>query len=304
MDLLLSVLSFILVFLVSGNNLSASSGSIITSRMVRRHAGIAIYAIGCIFGLLFEGHLLSYGFNQIFHSVPGNLVAIPLLIGIIIFLITNKLRVPQSLSITFTTALMGIGFAFGDEINYLFAGSIILFWIIAGIASIALTIVSMRLSSAFIRKRDIWKSLRRIKLLLVIISFFTAFTLGANTFGLIMVSVTGYVSPYLIAVAIILGSAFASSGTLKRVGNDILPTRYLNALVSQSISVLLVEIGTLFSVPISNTQTYTASLYGATLSYDTKLFRRKPLIEMTFTWVGTALISFLAGYACIFMLVH
>ena len=32
-----------------------------------------------------------------------------------------------------------------------------------------------------------------------------------------------------------------SAGEIKRVGSDILPLRYLNALVSQSISVLLVE---------------------------------------------------------------
>ncbi len=297
MDLLMSALVFVLVFMVSGNNLSASSGSIISSRMVSRRIGIAISIVGTLAGLFMEGNLLKYGFGQIFESSPHSLVMIPLITGILIFMIANKMRVPQSLSITFTTSLMGIGFAFGNGIDTGFALSIIAFWVFAAAVSIALTIASMRISSRIIAGRDVWGSLRRIKQLLILLSFLTAFTLGANTFGLVMVSVSRYVSVFVIAVAIIFGSVFASAGTLRRVSDDILPMRYLNALVSQAISVLVVEAGTLFSVPISNTQTYSASLYGATLSYGSKLFRRRPAIEMAFTWVITAVISFGAGYA-------
>ena len=76
-----------------------------------------------------------------------------------------------------------------------------------------------------------------------------------------------------------------------------MPVRYLNAIMSQLVSALEVEIATLFGVPLSNTQTFTASLYGAGYSYKARLMRKKPAYVIVTIWLASAILSFLVAFA-------
>ncbi len=108
----------------------------------------------------------------------------------------------------------------------------------------------------------------------------------------------------VIILGIIFGSIFLSSGEIRRIGNDIIPLRYANAVVTQSVSVFLVEIATFFGVPLSNTQTLTSGIYGAGSSYKTKLILKKPLITIIFIWISTALISFVCAFISTILIFH
>ncbi len=142
-----------------------------------------------------------------------------------------------------------------------------------------------------------WKTVSTMRILLIFISFFTAFTLGANTIGLIYATMPANLYlEIIIILAIIFGSILLSSRELQRIGQDIIPIRYANALVSQSVSVLLVEFATLFGIPLSNTQTLTAGIYGAGMSYKFRLIMKKPAISIISTWILTAFVSFIVGY--------
>ncbi len=297
--LIVSLLAFALVALLSGNNLAVCSGAIISGRMVNRYLGISIAAVGYITGLLLQGNLLGKGLMTILPISSPFLVSVSLAVSTLIFVIGGLLRVPQSLSITFTMALLGVAIASGSAINSQYVSLIIAFWIAAPIVTVFLTFAVLRFATASMRKANIWKTLGKVKIALIILSFLSALTLGANTIGLLYVSVKAYASIWIFIVAILAGSFFLSSGPLRRIGEQILPIRYMNALVSQALSAALVELATLGSLPFSNTQAFTASLYGAALSYKTKIILRGTAFTILFTWVVTAVLSLAIGYVAV-----
>ena len=295
-NLAISVLSFILAMLIAGNNLPISSGTIISSRVVRRNAGIAITVLGYIAGLLAQGGLLAHGFAYLMPSNSVNLIAIALAVSTILFVVGNQLRVPQSLSIILAMSLIGTSIASGYRLNPGFLLFMLLFWIIAPIAAFLATMILMRRIDAYVKTKRVWSTLSMAKMLLILTSFFTAFTLGSNTIGLMFVAASGYTSIWIVIIAVVIGGFALSRGTLSRIGNEIISLRYMNSLVSQSVSVILVEIATVFSLPFSNTQAFTASIYGAGMSYRTKLLSKRPLEVIVFTWIATAIASFALGY--------
>ncbi len=295
-NLAISVLSFILAMLIAGNNLPISSGTIISSRVVRRNAGIAITVLGYIAGLLAQGGLLAHGFAYLMPSNSVNLIAIALAVSTILFVVGNQLRVPQSLSIILAMALIGTSIASGYRLNPGFLLFMLLFWIIAPIAAFLATMILLKRIDAYVKTKRVWSTLSMAKTLLILTSFFTAFTLGSNTIGLMFVAASGYTSIWVVIIAVVIGGFALSRGTLSRIGNEIISLRYMNSLVSQSVSVILVEIATVFSLPFSNTQAFTASIYGAGMSYRTKLLSKRPLEVIVFTWIATAIASFALGY--------
>ncbi len=297
MDLVLASLAFLLIALVSGNNLQSCAGSVIGSRILSRRRGIVLAILGYVAGFIFEGGLLR---NGLFASMPNTITPfteIALIISVIVFIVAHKMRVPQSLSMTFFLALLGANVARGESINGTSVGIVIAFWIAATILSVFITWWLLQRLSRMLSSRKVWRTVSTIKTLLIVMSFITAFTLGANTIGLVFAATPGGLTYYLIfIIAIIVGSVGLSSGELKRINMEIIPLRYLNALITQTVSTVMVEAATLSGIPLSNTQTYTASIYGAGLGYKTRILLKKPAITILEVWMGAAIASFIFGY--------
>lgn len=72
--------------------------------------------------------------------------------------------------------------------------------------------------------------------------------------------------------------------------------RYSNALVSLVVSSALVEIATIFSIPLSNTQTLTSSVFGVGISYKFKGIYMKSFFIIIITWIVSPLLGLLLGY--------
>ncbi len=301
-------LLFLLVALICGNNLSACSGAIISGGVVDRKTGITIAVAGYIAGFLLEGNLLRTGLIALMPVQSEVLVVIALVVALIVFIAAHLVRIPQSFSITFAMAIIGISLAYGDVSDLHFVSYMIGFWVVSTVVVIFGVLASMRILRDSLIKANIWQSIRNIKLLLVVASFLTAFVLGANTIGFLFVAVEGITnslySEMIVLIAMVLGGFLLSSGELRTIGSDIIPVRYLNALVTQSASVIIVEMATVFSIPVSNTQVFTASLYGAGLGYKTRLIRKRPMFDIIIAWVLTALVSLALGFAATAFIYH
>ena len=262
-----------------------------------RRNGVLIAIIGYILGLILEGDMLRNGVNAVLPFKSEQSIIIAFTVAIFVFLIAHKMRVPQSLSVNFTSILLGISMAMHLPINWLFLSFIILFWIIAPIISIIAMRPLMHKTYSLIKKKRIWPTINLIRLLLILFSFFAAFTLGANTLGLLYVTMPkGLYSLLAALLGIIFGSLLLSGGELRRIGNEIISLRYINALNSQIVSVLLVELAVLLSIPLSNSQTFIASIYGSGLSYKNRILLRSPIKSIAITWIGGALASFALAY--------
>ena len=289
------LLAFVLVALVSGNNLSISTGPIIAGRVIGKKAGVLLTILGYASGFLLQGSILRSGVGNLMPF--GNaLVPVIFVISIVVFLIAHQKRVPESLSITFISALIGVGIAYGT-LNVGFVAEILSFWVAAGLISLFMAYLALRATQKILYRDKVWKSIRTVRIILIVLSFLTAFTLGANTIGVVssVLQPTWYMYA-MVLLAIILGAVFLSSGELRRIGNEIIPIRYANALVSQAVAAAFVEFATLLSIPLSNTQMLTTTIYGAGLSYKEKMLSKKPAVQIASVWIITAVFSVAVAY--------
>ncbi|MEM0132783.1 inorganic phosphate transporter [Acidiplasma sp.] len=289
------ILTFLLTLLVSGNNLSAAVGTLIGSRIVSRFYGTLIGSLGFFAGLALEGRFLKgAAISLIPHSYFY--ISYAFLVSFIIFFLATIGRAPLSLTMALAGTAIGIDLRIDYSVNYNFVMLMIMFWILAPVLSIIVSYITEK--SIFDRDyKNVWRVAATLKILIIISSFLTAFTLGANTLGFIA-NVEGFnlITVIIMAVAIFLGSFFLSRGVIKRVGEEMYLMRYSNALVSLVVSSALVEIATIFSIPLSNTQTLTSSVFGVGISYKFKGIYMKPFFIIIMTWVVSPLLGLLLGY--------
>lgn len=305
LNLLILALTFLLISLVAGNNLSSCTGAIISGKIVTRRSGIIIAILGYIFGLVLEGGILKNGVSALLPVNSTLFITIALFVSIIIFIYAHFKKIPNSLSFTFASVILGISSAAGLSVNFAFVTAMVLFWLLTPIVSIVLTLAMMKGSRRIIDKKNIWETINKIKVLLVVVSFFTAFTLGANTIGFVYSAIPPDNSNFLIVVvALIFGSIALSGRELNKIGNEIIPFRYLNSITSQLGSAIIVEIATLFGIPMSNTQAFTMSIYGAGLSYKNRLMIKKPAIDIVKAWSYMIIVSFIMAFALTYAFIH
>jgi inorganic phosphate transporter, PiT family len=96
--------------------------------------------------------------------------------------------------------------------------------------------------------------------------------------------------------AIFIGSFFLGAGAIRRVGEEFYLMRYSNATVALAASTILVITASFLNIPLSNTQTTTAAVFGAGMSYKSKFLSLKPYLTIIVSWVVAPLLSFTIGY--------
>ena len=283
-SILVIVLSVLLTALVAGNNLSAAVGTLIGARIVSRAGGVLIGILGFAAGLLIQGESL-HGTAESLIPRSDPLISYALLVALGIFVLATFLRVPLSLIMALVGTSIGMSLRLGLQMNVQLVTLIIATWVLAPLISVSAAFLINRLFISA-QPRNVWRFALSVKLALILVSFVTAFTLGANTLGFIeqVSGLRGIYTIYLI-IGIIAGSVFLSRGVIKRVGQEMYLMRYTNAFVSLIVSSALVEGATVFGIPLSNTQTLTSSVFGTGLSYRNKLIEMRPFLLTMVTWV-------------------
>lgn len=293
--ILVPLLAFVLTMMVAGNNLSAAVGTIIGSRILSSAGGALIGALGFSLGLVVQGRSLH---GTAASLLPDNnmIVSLALLVSLVIFIMATILRVPLSLIMALVGSSIGLSLRYHFHISDSLVLLIIFTWVLAPILSVALAYIINRRFSRM-KPKNVWNFALMLKIALIIISFLTAFTLGANTLGFI--AEVGRIKGYeilLLVLAIFLGSFLLSGGVVKRVGNDMYTMRYSNAFVSLLVSSVLVEGATLFGIPLSNTQTLTSSVFGSGLSYRLKFLEARAFYITVGMWILSPVLGIILGF--------
>ena len=288
-------LEFLLAMFVSGNNLSAAVGTLVGSKIISRAGGILIGAAGFSSGFLLEGRYMnSVALTLLPHSTY--LITILFSIVIVIFVVAQILKSPLSLSMALVGTAVGISLRVGSSINTGYMELLLGIWIISPVVAIVLSYLGNLYFGRF-QLNKTWNMASALKVLLLLTSAFTAYTLGANTIGLLG-GFAGFslASIFSVLAGIVVGSTFLSAGVLKRVGEEMYSMRYFNALISLIVSSFMVEGATLFSFPLSNTQTLTSGVFGAGLSYRYKALFVRPYLVVVITWIVSPLIGMFLGF--------
>ena len=294
-SLAIAILTFITIMLVSGNNLSVCTGPAIGSRILSKNFGILLGAVGFTIGLITQGSVMEKSVNILLPNLTAVIQSEALLVTILIFVIADFIRVPLSYTMSLTGLLAGLSIAGGTSTNQGFLIQTIVMWAVAPLVTVIFVFFVLKIFHSNFTQ-DVWRRLKIYKIMIIILSFSTSYVLGANTLGLIVA--TGGINIITLisaVIAIFLGSFYLSSGEIKRVSQELFLMRYPNTTVTLFSSTVLVEIATVFRIPLSNTQTLSAAVFGAGISYKTKLMSSKPFLKIVAGWIIASLLSLVIG---------
>ena len=288
--LLLLVVATLLVLLVSGNNAQASIGNLVGARVVRTRTALLIEVAGVSLGLLFQGTSMATAAGHLAKGLSSQTVLIVLTITLALFVVAHFARLPLSLTHILPALLAGVALAFTSYFFFM-----VLAWMAAPAAALIATPVIARLASRS-GNNDFWTKIEVYKTLLILVSFCFAFTLGANTLGLIVAveGFGGFAVPLAIVGAVV-GTFFLSAGEIRRVSTDMFDLGYSNAMSSMLTSAILVEASTLAGIPMANTMVQNTAVFGAGLSYKTRFFSAKPFFLVALSWIAFPAAGIAAG---------
>lgn len=245
----LVVLVFLAVMLVAGNNLSACVGPAVGSRIVTKRFGVLLGALGFSAGLLVQGFGMTRSVGILLPESSLTLRAEALLVAIIVFVVAFRIRVPMSLNMSLVGLLAGLSIAGNSPSNGMFVAEVVLTWVLVSPIAFALAFYLIR----FLNRSwpaNFWHRLQEYKVLLIVLSFSSAYVTGANTLGMIVATGGFDLASVLAAVAaIFVGSFFLSEGAIRRVSQEFFLMRYANAAVTLVTSTVLVEAATVFNIP-------------------------------------------------------
>jgi len=288
--LLLLAVATLLILLVSGNNAQASIGNLIGARVVRTRTALLIEVVGVSLGLLFQGTSMTTAAGHLAKGLSSFTILIVLVITLGLFVVAHFARLPLSLTHILPALLAGVALAFTSYFFFM-----ILAWMAAPAAALVATPFVARLASRS-GKNDFWDKIEVYKALLILVSFGFAFTLGANTVGLV-VAVEGFggFSIPLAIVGIVVGTFFLSAGEIRRVSTEMFDLGYSNATSSMLTSAILVEASTLAGIPMANTMVQNTAVFGAGLSYKTRFFSAKSFFLVALSWIAFPAAGIAAG---------
>ena len=288
--LLLLAVSTLLILLVAGNNAQASVGNLIGAKVVRTRTALVIEVVGVSLGLFVQGTSMTKAAANLARGLSSHTVLLVLTITLALFAVAHFARLPLSLTHTLPALLAGVALAFTSYFFFM-----ILAWMAAPAAALVATPLVARLASRP-GANDFWAKIEAYKALLILVSFLFAFTLGANTIGLI-VAVEGFggLAVPLAVAGVVLGTFFLSAGEIRRVTSDMFDLGYSNATSSMLTSAVLVEASTLVGIPMANTMVQNTAVFGAGLSYKTKFFSAKPFALVALSWIVFPAVGIAAG---------
>lgn len=277
---LLLAVATLLILLVSGNNAQASIGNLVGARVVKKRTALLIEIVGVSLGLFFQGTKMTTAAAHLAKGLSDQMLLVVLTITLGLFVVAHIARLPLSLTHTLPALLAGVGLAFTP---YFFL--MILAWVAAPAAALLATPLISRLAARSTTK-DFWAKIDLYKALLILVSFTFAFTLGANTVGLV-VAVEGFggLAVPLAIAGVVVGTFFLSAGEIRRVSSDMFDLGYSNAMSSMLTSAILVEASTLAGIPMANTMVQNTAVFGTGLSYKTNFFSTKPFFLVALSWI-------------------
>jgi PiT family inorganic phosphate transporter len=239
---------------------------------------------------------MSSSITKLVPNITAQFQTEVLVVSIVIFIIADLTRLPLSFSMSLVGLLGGFALARGLTSQISYMTEVVATWFAAPIAAGLVAYFLLRYLNSR-RVSDIYRRIRFYKVLLLVLAFTVAYTLGANTLGLIVA--TGgfnWATVSAAVAAIFIGTFLLGEGAIRRVGEEFYLMRYSNATIALAISAVLVEAASLLNIPLSNTQATAGAVLGTGLSYKSKFLSLKPFLIIVVGWIVAPLLSFVIGY--------
>lgn len=266
------MLSLALCIVLGANNLSICLGTSMAARRLRYSQALALASIGVMAGILLEGTKLSRAITLgIVYSSNPQFTTVVTLSSFILMVFLTYLKIPISLSEVAVGGALGAAIASGTKVNWIFTLLVLSSWLVTPLAGFgiadALSLITRRIGK---RIRGVVTQNIVYSYLTILSGVYAAYTLGANTVGLIIGMVGGPPSQrVLISVALglatVLGMVLFSRGTTLSVAENIVGLNPSAAFAAQVGGAVTVHGFTQFGIPVSVSQAVVGGVFGAAI---------------------------------------
>jgi PiT family inorganic phosphate transporter len=240
-------------------------------RAIKYRQALILATIGLFAGILLEGYKVSEAINS--GVVKSNDPRFTLVVessSLVLMVVLTFRRIPISLSQIAIGAAIGTAVVQGLGVNWYFVSVIAISWLLTPAVGFILALILSLTARLLLRRCGNILSLNLFYAYLTVFSgAYGAYTLGANTVGLMIGMNVGGVSRLLISVlfgfATVLGMLTLSRGTTQSVAENIVGLSPSASFAAQMGGALTVHGFTQAGIPVSVSQAVVGGIFGAAL---------------------------------------
>ncbi len=304
LELIYLILVSLVSFMIAANNSAGSIGVLYGSRVTTYYKAALLSGLFIMAGTLFEGWKMSnaIGGGMIENPLTLQLSLLVLFSTLILLLLFTAIGIPLSASQILVGSVLGVAVYFSIKINGVFVVWVIGAWILNFVISLLLAMLIYSILIIIARKERIFFLSKFYTVSLFISSAFIAYTLGANTIGLIASLNLSIYSLLAAGISSFLGAMLLGEKTVITVGRKITgldPPRAFSAQISGSI---VVELFTQLHFPVSIMQAIIGGIVGTGLLRGKRELNKKTLKNLAVSWALVPLLSFVITYITVIFL--
>ncbi len=292
------LLAVLVSFIIAANNSANSVGALYGSNITGYYKAATISGFFVMLGVILEGWKMggAIGGGIIVGELTTFMSFVVLLTTLILLFLFTFFSMPLSASQIMVGAVIGVAIFSSMVINSYFLSMIVTSWVITFFGGIFFAYVIYKIFSKFATRMRLFSLSKFYTISLYIGAAFIAYTLGANTIGLIA-SLTPNYYIYLIAgISAFLGTVLMGRRTVRTVGKNIThldPPRAFAALIGGAF---IVELFTQMHIPVSMTQAVIGGIVGTGFVKGYREINRNTIKNLVLSWALAPVLALALSY--------
>jgi phosphate/sulfate permease len=297
------LLAGMLTFVFGWNNSAILIGNERGSGTLSAREATILCSVGIVLGVVLEGTKMTKSLGgTIGGPTTDTIVLATLVISIVFTLALTLAGLPVSFSNTMVGAFAGAALASSIPLNSDRLVTIVGFWVIAPLATMAATFLIYRVVGRATANSSIVSVDSANRAGVGLVSLALAYVLGANNIGLIYGTAFGATSAStggplpivltLAAVAIVAVAFFGRGGVAGTVGDRLLVLSPQGVLAAFTGTILVMWVATQLSIPISVSQCLIGGMFGAALTKKIAIINGRISWEIVSSWMVVPVVAF------------
>jgi PiT family inorganic phosphate transporter len=301
------LLAGMLTFVFGWNNSAILIGNERGSGTLSAREATVLCSVGIILGVALEGSKMTKSLGGIVGAQATDpMVLATIAISILLTFALTAARIPVSFSNTMVGAFAGSALVSSIPIRSGDLTTIIAFWVLAPLSTMAATILSYRIIVRVTANLSLVSLDAFNRAGVVLVSLALAYVLGANNIGLIYGTAFGGGPPpslmdsmlfilVLSAVAITAMALFGRGGVAGTVGDRFLAMSPQSVLAAFTGTILVMWVATQLAIPVSISQCLIGGMFGAAFTKKIAIVNRRVSLEIVSSWILVPAVAFVVA---------
>ncbi len=292
------ILVALVSFVIGANNSANSVGTLYGSNIATYYKAAVISGLFVMLGVILEGWKMSgaIGGGIVIGSLTVFMSFVILLTTLILLFIFTYISMPLSASQIMVGAVIGVAIFSGILINSSFLSLVVISWLLTFLAGMFFAYLIYHLLFKILKGLRLFSLSKFYTVSLYIGAAFIAYTLGANTIGLIASLIPNYYVYIIAGIAAFLGTILLGKRTVRTVGKNITyldPPRAFAALLGGA---LIVELFTQLHLPVSMTQAVIGGIIGTGFVKGYREINKNTIKNLILSWALAPLVALGVSY--------